>query len=72
LFAKAVARTLDGARARNEFERLVLIAAPRMLGLLREALPAPCRSVVAAEIAKDLVRQDVEAIREAVPRQAFH
>jgi protein required for attachment to host cells len=43
-----------------------------MLGLLREALPAPCRSVVAAEIAKDLVRQDVEAIREAVPRQAFH
>jgi protein required for attachment to host cells len=71
-FAKAVARTLDGARTRNEFDRLVLIAAPRMLGLLRDALPAPCRSVIAAEVAKDLVRHDLEAIRDAVPGEAFH
>lgn len=70
-FAKAVARTLDAARTRQEFDRLVLIAAPRMLGLLRDALPEPCRSVVAAEIAKDLVNHDIEAIREAVPREAF-
>lgn len=71
-FAKAVARTLDGARTRNEFDRLVLIAAPRMLGLLRNALPAPCRSAIAAEVAKDLVRHDIETIRDAVPREAFH
>jgi protein required for attachment to host cells len=71
LFAKAVARSLDGARARNEFDRLVLIAAPRMLGLLRDALPAPCRSIIAAEVAKDLVHEDAEAIRSAVPREAF-
>lgn len=71
LFAKAVARTLDGARTRQEFDRLVLIAAPRMLGLLRNALPEPCRSVIAAEIAKDLVNHDIEAIRAAVPREAF-
>jgi protein required for attachment to host cells len=72
LFAKAVARTLDGARTRNEFDRLVLIAGPRMLGLLRQALPAACRSVIAAEVAKDFVHQDVATIREAVPREAFH
>jgi protein required for attachment to host cells len=71
LFAKAVARTLDGARERNEFDRLVLIAAPRMLGLLRDALPATCRGVVAAEIAKDLVRHDPATIRDAVPRAVF-
>lgn len=70
-FAKDVARTIDSARVRHEFDRLVLIAAPRMLGLLRHALPAPCRSVVAAEIAKDLVHQDAAALREAVPRSAF-
>jgi len=70
-FAKAVARTLDVARTRNEFDRLVLIAGPRMLGLLREALPAPCRAVVAAEVAKDLVHEDPATIRDAVPREAF-
>ena len=70
-FAKAVARALDVARSRNEFDRLVLIAGPRMLGLLREALPAPCRAVVSAEVAKDLVRQDPATIRDAVPRAAF-
>jgi protein required for attachment to host cells len=71
LFALQVARALDGARTRHEFDRLVLIAAPRMLGLLREALPAACRTVVAAEIAKDFVHHDVETIRDAVPRAAF-
>jgi protein required for attachment to host cells len=71
LFALQVARTLDTARTRHEFDRLVLIAAPRMLGLLREALPSACRSVVAAEVSKDLVHHDVATIRDAVPRAAF-
>jgi protein required for attachment to host cells len=71
LFAKEVARTLDGARVRHEFDHLVLVAGPRMLGLLREALPDPCRSVVVAEVAKDLVHQDPAAIRDTVPREVF-
>jgi protein required for attachment to host cells len=71
LFALEVARTIDGARTRQEFDRLVLIAAPRMLGLLREALPAACRSVVAAEISKDFVQHDLETIRDAIPQAAF-
>jgi protein required for attachment to host cells len=72
LFALQVVRILDSARTRHEFDRLVLIAAPRMLGLLREALPAACRSIVAAEVPKDLVHHDVATIRKAVPRAAFH
>ena len=71
LFAKDVARTIEAARSRNEFDRLVLIAAPRMLGMLREALPASCRDMVAAEIAKDLVHNEAESIRDAVPSTAF-
>jgi protein required for attachment to host cells len=70
-FAKSIARMLDGARTRQEFDRLVLIAAPRMLGLLREALPQPCRSIVTAEVAKELVNHDIDRIREALPREAF-
>lgn len=70
-FARAIARSLDDARARNEFERLVIVAGPRMLGWLRNALPDPSRSVVVAEIGKDLVHEDPAMIREVVPREAF-
>jgi protein required for attachment to host cells len=71
LFAKQVCQALDGARTRHEFDRLVLIAAPRMLGMLREALPAPCQAVVAAEVAKAFSLDQVDSIRDAVPRDAF-
>ncbi len=71
LFAKQVCQALDGARTRHEFDRLVIIAAPRMLGMLREALPAPCQAVVAAEVAKDLSLDQVDSIRDAVPRDVF-
>lgn len=71
LFAKEVCQALDGARTRHEFDRLVLIAGPRMLGLLRDALPAPCQAVVAAEVAKDFSLDQIDSIRDAVPREAF-
>jgi len=71
LFAKQVCQALDGARTRHEFDRLVIIAAPRMLGMLREALPAPCQAVVAAEVAKAFSLDQIDSIRDAVPRDAF-
>ena len=71
LFAKQVCQALDGARTRHEFDRLVIIAAPRMLGMLRESLPAPCQAVVAAEVAKDFSLDQIDSIRDAVPRDAF-
>jgi protein required for attachment to host cells len=70
-FAKEIARAIDDARARNEFERLVIVAGPKMLGWLRNALSEPTRSVVAAEIAKDLVHEDAQHIRDEVPREVF-
>lgn len=53
-FAEMLAEQLEKHRAAADFDRLVIIAEPRMLGLLRDALPAPLKSVVNAEIAKDL------------------
>jgi hypothetical protein len=38
---------------------------------LREALPAPCQAVVAAEVAKDFSLDQIDSIRDAVPRDAF-
>lgn len=71
LFARQVATQVDEARKRNEFNKLVLVAGPRLLGLLREGLPVPSRALVVAEIDKDLAYQDLDAIRAAVPMAAF-
>jgi protein required for attachment to host cells len=71
LFARHVARAVEDARARNEFDRLVIVAGPRMLGWLRNALSQTTRSLVAAEIPKDLLHADASAIRDVLPREAF-
>ncbi|HKE96908.1 MAG TPA: host attachment protein [Povalibacter sp.] len=71
LFAHHVATQIDEARKRNEFEKLVIVAGPRMLGLIREGLSVPCRALVVAEVDKDLSHLDMQAIRDAVPREAF-
>lgn len=71
LFARHVATQVDEARKRREFDKLVLVAGPRLLGLLREGLPVPSRALVVAEIDKELAHHDMQAIRNAVPRAAF-
>lgn len=71
LFAKEVARRIETDRARNEFDRLVLVAGPKMLGLLRQSLSSPTQSMLAGEISKDILRQGPEVILKAVPIEAF-
>ena len=70
-FARQVAQTIEAGRVAHEFDRLVIVAGPRTLGLLREELPDRCRDVLAAEIPKDLMNQTQETLREAIPRDAF-
>jgi protein required for attachment to host cells len=67
LFAKHVAERIDAGRVHQEFDRLVLIAPPKMLGLLRQSMPTPLQSMLAGEVPKDLMHQGVDAIRNAVP-----
>lgn len=71
LFAKEVVRRIETGRARNEFDRLVLVAGPKMLGLLRQSLSTPTQSMLAGEIPKDLLRQGPAVILKAVPIEAF-
>lgn len=70
-FAREVARKIDEDRLARVFDKLFIVAGPRMLGLLRQELPQRCRDVVAGEIAKDLMRQDPQMIRDVVPREVF-
>lgn len=53
-FLDQVAERLNLAVARNEVERLVLIAPPKALGELRRALDSEARKRVIGEIDKDL------------------
>jgi protein required for attachment to host cells len=71
LFAKEVGRRIDADRVSHKFDRLVIVAPPKMLGLLRQALPAPLQTLVAGEIAKDLTHHSADAIMNVVPRDAF-
>ena len=71
LFAKEVARKIEVDRARNEFDRLVLVAGPKMLGLLRQSLSNPTQAMLAGEISKDILQQGPEVILKAVPIEAF-
>ena len=70
-FARRVAAEVEFGRIAQRFDRLVVIAGPRMLGLLRKELSPQATKLVAAEVTKDLLHADTDAIRSYVPRAAF-
>lgn len=72
LFAQRIATELEQARQRDLFDRLVVMAEPGFLGVLRKALPAPLNSTVVAEVAKDLAQQPESAVRTHLPAEVFH
>jgi protein required for attachment to host cells len=61
-FARRIARRLDDARRKDEFDHLVVVAGPPFLGLVRQALSGPTRARVAREIPKDLVHSAPEVL----------
>lgn len=63
-FIQKLAAWLDLAEREHVFDRLVLVAAPRALGDLREALSKNVFTRVAAEVSKDLTRLGDAEIRE--------
>jgi protein required for attachment to host cells len=68
-FAARIAALLASERAAGKYTRLVLVAPPSFLGQLRAALSDQVRALVSAELDKDLVRFDVDAIRERLPER---
>jgi protein required for attachment to host cells len=55
IFAKKVADYLSDARARGKYEKLVLVAAPAVLGEIRGHLDQPTAKMLARELHKDIV-----------------
>ncbi len=63
-FARSVADHLTSAHQRKDFDRLVLIAAPALLGILRKTISPHVAEVIIDEIPKDMIGQDAQRIQE--------
>lgn len=61
-FAKTVIEHVKTAYTAKRFDRLILIAGPHMLGLLRANLDASLRGVLLGEMPKDLFNQPLNAV----------
>lgn len=62
-FARQIADLVDKARTENRVEQLVVIAAPAMLGLLRNAFNDETKKLVGTEIDKDLTQHSMADIQ---------
>lgn len=55
-FARHVAEALDQEWAQAKADRLVVAAAPKMLGVLRKLISGPAAAALAGDLAKDLMK----------------
>lgn len=65
-FAKVVGKALTKAFLAQEFDRLILVAGPHMLGLLRDEVEEALAPVIAGEIDKDLMAQPDKSVEAHV------
>ncbi len=70
-FAREIARVLEDGQQRGAYQRLIIIAAPRLLGMLREVLPDAVRERLQAEIDKDLTAYDGRELTEWLRRELW-
>ncbi|SFQ00298.1 Protein required for attachment to host cells [Nitrosomonas cryotolerans] len=68
-FAKLIADRLEQGRVENAFERLVVVAAPAFLGLLRANFNTPLSSLLSLEIDKDYTALRPEELRTRLPER---
>lgn len=69
IFARELCNEVDNIRSKGDLHRIYLVAAPKMLGLLRNCLSQQCTQLVAGEVNKDIVNHDIKDIRAHLPRQ---
>ncbi len=67
-FAKELADFLEKNQHKKSYMKLIIVAAPRFLGLLRKELGKNVTELVSLEINKDLTMLEPQAIREHLPQ----
>lgn len=61
-FAREIAAHIDSGAERNVFDRLVLVAAPQMLGELRKCLSNGAKAKIAGELPKNLTQLPIHKL----------
>ncbi|MEO0929422.1 MAG: host attachment protein [Pseudomonadota bacterium] len=59
-FANDIIRFLEVSLRANQFQRLILVAPPAMLGVLRKKLSGPLHEVLHADMPKDLTQSSLD------------
>ena len=67
-FVKKMVELLESAHFRGDYGRLVLLAAPAVLGVIRKTLSSKLTKAVIKEIPKDVIGQDLEKIQTQLKR----
>lgn len=65
-FANQLTELLDNGAYKKEFHRLVLIASPKFLGLLRELLSKHVSELIVKEIPKDLTQTNETELKDYI------
>lgn len=67
-FVKEMVERLQTGHTKNGFEKLVLLAAPAVLGVIRKTLTTDLAKIVVKEIPKDVIGQGVDKIQSQLVR----
>jgi protein required for attachment to host cells len=72
MFTKQVVRYIDQARNEHRFDKLRVIAAPKMLGLIRQNLSKEAQKMVEEEIPKNIAGLDGHQVEEYLRQNKPH
>ncbi|WP_420848022.1 host attachment protein [Nitratireductor luteus] len=65
-FALMLSEHLQDRHTAGQFDRLAIVAEPRMLGILRQLLPQTLKELVVSEIGKDLTKLPADKLHTAL------
>jgi protein required for attachment to host cells len=68
-FARQIGKTLDDALVRKAFDRLVLVAPPAFVGILRAIFPERVAARIATTLEKDYLHLDPHEVRDRLQAQ---
>ena len=67
-FVKEIVERLKTTQSKGGFDKLVLLAAPAVLGVIRKTLPPDLTKIVIKEIPKDVIGQSIGKIQSQLVR----
>lgn len=68
-FVREIVEYLTHARQEHQFDKLILVAPPLFLGVLRKHIPKALKQLVACEIDKDYTKLTSDEIRTHLPEE---